>query len=159
MDKDESYMRLALEEAKAAYDEKEVPVGAVLVMNDEVIGRGHNHRESLNAIHSHAEIEAIEDAAKKLGRWNLEGATLYVTLEPCLMCSGAIIQSKISRIVYGADDIERGAVVSKISAFEYFKNDACPLIFRGVLGEECKALISAFFSEQRKQKNNFETKK
>ena len=152
MAKDLEYMALALEEAKAAYRENEVPVGAILVMNDMVIGRGHNHRENKNAIHSHAEIEAIEDAAKKLGRWNLEGATLYVTLEPCLMCAGAIIQSKISRLVYGADDLERGAVVSKLSAFEYFKTDACPLVYKGILAEESKQLITSFFEEQRKSK-------
>ena len=152
MDLDEKYMALALIEAEAAYQENEVPVGAILVMNNEVVGRGHNHRESKNEIHSHAEIEAIEDAAKKLGRWNLEGATLYVTLEPCLMCAGAIIQSKISRLVYGADDVDRGAVVSKLSAFEYFKNDSAPLINRGVKEKECRELLLRFFKETRDSK-------
>ena len=152
MDLDEKYMAFAIEEAEAAYRENEVPVGAVLVMNGEIIGRGHNHREAKLAISSHAEIEAIEDAANKLGRWNLEGATLYVTLEPCLMCAGAIVQSKISRLVYGADDVDRGAVRSKLSAFEYFKNDACPLVSRGVKEEECKALIGDFFKETRLRK-------
>ncbi|MBP5091254.1 MAG: nucleoside deaminase, partial [Bacilli bacterium] len=141
-----------LEEAKAAYAENEVPVGAILVMNGEVIGRGHNHREKQLEIHSHAEIEAIEEGAKRIGRWNLDGATLYVTLEPCLMCAGAIIQSKISRLVYGADDDERGAVVSRLSAFEYFKGDANPLIYKGILKDECKELLSEFFASQRKEK-------
>ena len=149
MDLDEKYMALALIEAEAAYQENEVPVGAILVMNNEVVGRGHNNRDSKNDIHSHAEIEAIEDTAKKLGRWNLEGATLYVTLEPCLMCAGAIIQSKISRLVYGADDVDRGAVVSKLSAFEYFKHDSAPLINRGVKEKECRELLLNFFKETR----------
>jgi tRNA(adenine34) deaminase len=150
MDLDEKYMALALIEAEAAYQENEVPVGAILVMNNEVVGRGHNHRESKNEIHSHAEIEAIEDAAKKLGRWNLEGATLYVTLEPCLMCAGAIIQSKISRLVYGAEDPDRGAIVHTVQSFELYKKDNDPLVSRGILQQECETLLKEFFALQRK---------
>ena len=148
---DAECMRIALEEAEAAFEENEVPVGAIIVLNGQIIGRGHNHREERHDISSHAEIEALKDAARRLGRWDLSGATLYVTLEPCLMCSGAIIQSRVSRLVFGADDPDRGAVVSRVLAFEHFKGDSDPLISRGILEKESKDLLKRFFSKKREE--------
>ncbi len=146
---DEELMALAINEAKKAYEENEVPVGAAVVLNDKVIGLGHNKRESKLDISSHAEIEAIKSAAKTLGSWNLEGCTLYVTVEPCLMCSGAILQSNIHRVVYGADDPTMGAVCSRFGAFDDPSFANRPLITKGVLENECKTLIKKFFEELR----------
>ena len=140
-------MELALEEAKKALSEGEVPVGAVLVKGDEVIAKGHNTRERENDISGHAEIVAMKEGAKKLGRWSLEECTLYVTLEPCLMCAGAIMQSRIRSLVYGADDPKVGAITSKYHVFDH--QDSGILIYGGERAKECKALLDAFFAQQR----------
>ena len=147
---DEEAMKLALLEAEKAAKENEVPVGAVVVFNGEVIGKGHNERESHHDISSHAEIEAIKAAEATLGNWRLDGATLYVTMEPCLMCAGAILQSRLARLVYAVDDPKAGAVVSNSGVFNdpVFKNR--PLVSRGVLSEEASQLLADFFNQKRK---------
>ncbi|MCQ2741896.1 MAG: nucleoside deaminase [Bacilli bacterium] len=146
---DEKYMAMALEEAKTAFAEGEVPVGAIVVLNDEVIAKAHNTRETHNEISGHAEIKAIEMAEKALGRWTLDGCTLYVTLEPCLMCSGAIMQSRIKRVVFGSSDEKKGAVTSNYYVFDDPKSESHPLISKGVLKEECGKILKDFFSNKR----------
>ena len=143
----EAYMKIALEEACKALEEGEVPVGAVLVKDGEIIARGHNHRESLHDISSHAEIEVLKEAGKKLGSWSLEGCILYVTLEPCLMCAGAIEQARISTLIYGADDPSEGAITSKRAVFD--GNSGPLLVYRGILKEECSGLLKSFFLAKR----------
>jgi tRNA(adenine34) deaminase len=148
---DEEYMREALKSAQKALGLGEIPVGAVVVFEGKIVGRGFNQRESKNDVSSHAEIEALREAGKTLGRWKLTGATLYVTLEPCLMCASAIQQAHIFRVVYGADDPEDGA----ISAHHYIYDDPAlgerPLVSRGVLGEESSILLKDFFFNRRKK--------
>lgn len=142
---DEFYMKEALREAELAFEAGEVPVGAVLVYEGEIIARGHNQKEEKKDASSHAEIEAIREGERILNRWDLTGCTLYVTLEPCLMCAGAILQSRLSRLVFGADDPQRGAIVSCFNAFEYFKKDSDPLVSRGVLSSSCQDILLKFF--------------
>jgi len=144
---DEYYMREALKEAKVALSLGEVPVGAVIVKNGEIIGRGHNTRETEVNISGHAEINAIVDAEKRLGRWSLEGCALYVTLEPCLMCSGAIRQSRLCSIVFGASDPAEGAVVSNHHVFD--ADNARQTVVRGILQEECAKVLNDFFEAVR----------
>ena len=148
-EKDVIFMKEALKEAEAAFNDGEVPVGAVVVKDGQIIGRGHNRKEAKNDVSSHAEIEAIRAASSYLGSWSLSGCTLYVTLEPCLMCAGAIVQSRISRLVYGAEDIDRGAIVHTVQSFELYKKDNDPLVSRGVLQDECETLLKKFFALQR----------
>jgi tRNA(adenine34) deaminase len=150
MESDEFYMAVALEEARLAAQEGEVPVGAVVVYKDAIIAKGHNHREAKKDISSHAEIEALMRAAQHLGSWSLQGCTLYVTLEPCLMCSGAIMQSRIHRLVFGANDEKKGAVVSNFFVFDNPQAEAHPLINKGILKDESEALLSTFFASRRK---------
>lgn len=150
MTRDEEYMRLALAEAEAAEKEGEVPVGAVVVFDGEVIAKGHNAREKDLDIAGHAEIVALKKAALALGRWSLEGCTLYVTLEPCLMCAGAIRQSRISTLVFGARDAEEGAVVSRHHVFD--QDNGVQTIQTGVLEEDCAAIIKRFFLKKRREK-------
>jgi len=146
---DEKWMKAALLEAQKAFHEGEVPVGAVVVKDNELISKGHNHREKNKAISGHAEIEAIEEAEKKLGRWTLEGCTLYVTLEPCLMCAGAIMQARLFRIVYASLDEKKGAVTSNYFVFDQPKAESHPLVSRGILEKEASALLTSFFANKR----------
>ncbi len=139
-------MKIALREARLALAEGEVPVGAVIVKDGKVIAQAHNSREKDLDISGHAEINAMKLAAKVLGRWSLEGCAIYVTLEPCLMCGAALIQSRISTIVYGADDPQYGAVSQKGSLFDQSK----ALVYRGVMKEECAAVIDEFFAGKRR---------
>lgn len=148
----ESFMRAALEEAKKAKAEKEVPVGAVVVYEGKIISAGRNRREVLKNSVFHAEIEAIHRACKKLGRWRLSGCSLYVTLEPCPMCAGAIINSRISNLIYGASDPKAGSCKSVINLFDLPYNHK-PQVVSGVLKEECSEILSSFFKELRKQKS------
>ncbi len=144
----EEYMRAALDEAKLAAAEGETPVGAVIVRNGEIIARAHNMRESgRNALY-HAELMCIDSACRLLGGWRLPGCTLYVTLEPCPMCAGAIINSRIERVVYGAPDPKAGSLgsVTDLSALPYNHR---PEVTRGVLAGECGSLLSDFFAELR----------
>lgn len=142
-------MEEALKEACLAFDEGEVPVGAVVVKNGKIIGRGHNTRETDLDIAGHAEINAMREAAKALKRWTLSGCDIYVTLEPCQMCGAAILQSRISTIVYGADDPEYGAFSQPKGIFDQCK----PLVYRGVMKEECEELLMQFFVIKRIEKN------
>lgn len=146
----EYYMDIALKEAKIALEEGEVPIGAVVVKNGLVIGKGHNRREAKNDISSHAEIEAIVDAEKTMGTWLLEGCSLFVTIEPCLMCSGAIKQARIFSLYYGANDPSMGAIKSNYFVFDEIGKNGNPLIYSGIRENECASLVKDFFSRQRK---------
>ena len=144
---DEKYMLLALEKARKAESEDEVPVGAVIVRNGEVIASAYNTREyGKNALY-HAEIKAIDEACKKLGGWRLVGCTMYVTLEPCPKCAGAIINARIERVVYGAPDHKAGAFGTMINLTDYplYK----PEIVSGVLKDDCAKILSDFFKKKR----------
>ena len=149
MDYDKKFMLEALKEAKKAEVIDEVPIGAVLVIDNKIIARGHNVRETKKDPLGHAELIAIKKASKKLDAWRLNEATLYVTLEPCLMCSGAIIQSRIKRVVFGADDFKGGAFGSSIDVLDAKNINHHPEIVRGVLKEECSEIISNFFKKKR----------
>lgn len=141
------YMKLALKEAKKAYDKDEVPVGAVIVIDNKVVAKAHNLRETKNSAIAHAEILAIEKACKKVG-WRLEQASMYVTLEPCSMCSGAIIQARIKNLYYGAEDKKTGAAGSVLNLFNYDFNHKVN-VFKGLLATESTALIKGFFKKLR----------
>ncbi len=144
------FMEEALKEARIAFSHGEVPVGAIIAKDGEIIGRGHNERESKNDISSHAEIEAIKEAEKTLGRWSLEGCSLYVTIEPCLMCSGAIKQARISSVFYGANDPSIGAVKSHYHVYDDSDIEYNPLVYSGIRERECGELMRAFFADKRK---------
>ena len=150
----ENYMREALSLAREAAQEGEVPVGCVIVKDGEIIGRGRNRREELQRTSSHAEMEAIAQANERLRSWRLDGCTLYVTLEPCPMCSGAIINSRLKRVVYGARDPKAGCCGSLTDLFALPFNHH-PVIESGLLEDEAQALLQDFFvmlREKRKKK-------
>ena len=149
---DEYYMKLAIKEAEKARKIDEAPIGCVIVRDDCVIARGHNTRETKRNPLNHAELHAIGKASKKLDSWRLEGCTLYVTLEPCPMCAGAIIQSRINRVVFGAYDYKAGSICSKTNLFEPGLYNHDVQWQGGVLEEECSTLLSNFFAELRKRK-------
>lgn len=142
---DRRMMKLAIAEARKAYDANEVPVGAVIVCGDRVIGRGHNLTESLGDVTAHAEMQALTAAANTLGGKYLTGCTLYVTVEPCVMCAGALGWSQISRIVYGASDPKRGYSVMTSRSPLHPQCEVTP----GVLAAECAALMRSFFGKKR----------
>ncbi len=151
-EKDRIFMNQALEEAKKAALLGEVPIGAVLVYEGEIIARAHNLRETTQNATTHAELMVIQEACKKLGSWRLEQTTLYVTLEPCPMCAGAILQSRVPRVVYGARDIKAGCVDS----LYHLLNDArfnhdCD-VTEGILAEECGQILTDFFRALRERK-------
>lgn len=146
----EEYMKLALQEAEAAFGEDEVPVGAIIVHEARVIARAHNQREGLHDPTAHAEMVAITQAAESLGSWRLEGCTLYVTLEPCPMCAGAIIQARIATVVYGATDPKAGAVRTLYRLLEDTRlNHTCQVV-SDILAEPCGEILTQFFRQQRK---------
>ncbi|MBR3722466.1 MAG: tRNA adenosine(34) deaminase TadA [Selenomonadaceae bacterium] len=148
--KDADYMRLAIAEAKKAAYMGEVPVGAVIIDKDgEIIATAHNLRETLNDPTAHAEILAIRNAGEKLRKWRLEDLMIYVTLEPCPMCAGAILESRIGRLVYGAMDIRRGGVESIFALLWHKEISSNTEIRAGVLEDECKELLKKFFTEKR----------
>ena len=148
MDKEE-YMDLALELAREAYSAGEVPVGCVICGPDgSVIGRGRNRREETHDATSHAEIEAIREACANIGSWRLEDCTIYVTLEPCPMCTGAIINSRIPRVVFGARDGVTGSCGSVIDLFSE-RYGHSPAVYAGIRGDECSSILKSFFSELR----------
>lgn len=151
MKSNEYYIKEALKEAKKAYLIDEVPVGCVIVHNDKIIARGYNKREKLNSSLAHAEIIAIKKACRKLNSWRLEDCVMYITLEPCIMCAGAIIQARIPTVYYGAYDYRFGAHISKTNLFDLKLNHTVN-IKGGILEEECKDLISQFFKELRLKK-------
>lgn len=148
MNMDEKYMRMALELAQMAADEGEVPVGAVVVQGDRVVGTGRNRREIGKNALAHAEIEAINEACQTLGGWRLSGCTLYVTLEPCPMCAGAIINARIDRVVQGTTDPKAGSCGSLINLFTVPYNHK-PELTEGVLAEECGQILKNFFRNLR----------
>lgn len=154
MDEDAVYMSLAIEQARLAAAEGEVPIGAVLVCDGAVVAHGRNARESAADPTAHAELIAIREGAERLGRWRLSGCTLYVTLEPCPMCAGALVNARIDRLVYGASDPKAGAVgtLYDLSADprlnHRFEVTAC------VLGDECSRLLTEFFRGLRASRND-----
>lgn len=145
------FMKEAIRLAEEAAKEGEVPVGAVAVWDGEIVGRGRNRREKDKNALAHAEIEAINEACKTLGGWRLWKCDLYVTLEPCPMCTGAIINSRIKRLIYGASDYKAGSVGSVVNLFELPYNHK-PEIVRGVCEEECSQLLTDFFRNLRNKK-------
>lgn len=146
---DEKYMKEAIKEAKKAYKLKEVPIGCVIVYQGKIIGRGYNRRNTDKSTLSHAEITAIRKASKFIGDWRLEGCTLYVTLEPCQMCSGAIIQARIDKVVMGAMNPKAGCGGSLLNILENESFNHQAEVIRGVLEEECSDLLTSFFKDLR----------
>ena len=145
---DERFMKEALVLAREAFEDGEVPVGCVIVRGDEIVGRGRNRREQGKSALAHAEVEAIAEACRNLGGWRLWECTLYVTLEPCPMCAGAIINARIPRVVYGARDSKFGACHSVCSLFSMAFNHH-PEVESGILEEEAAALLQEFFRNLR----------
>ncbi|MDO4458984.1 MAG: nucleoside deaminase [Clostridia bacterium] len=148
-------MTEALRLAEEAGDRGEIPVGAVCVLNGEIIGRGRNTREEFNDPLGHAEIMAIKEASEFLGTWRLTGVHLYVTLEPCPMCAGAIVNSRIERVIFGTEDLNMGACGSAVNIMK-IKHAFSPKIFRGFMEDECRELLKRFFAKLR---NKFPTAK
>jgi tRNA(adenine34) deaminase len=146
----EHFMRLALEEAERALEEKEAPIGAVIVHEDHVIARAHNQREQLHDPTAHAEMIAITQAAEALQSWRLEGTVLYVTLEPCPMCAGAIVQARIPLVVYGAADPKAGAVRTLYRLLDDPRLNHRCLVVPEVLAGPCGEILSRFFQQQRR---------
>ncbi len=151
--KKEQFMLKALNQAKLAYKKGETPVGAIIVKDGKIIARGHNLKEAKKDVTSHAEIEAIRKAAKKLGTWRLDGCEMYVTLEPCPMCAGAIIQSRISTLYIGAMDKRAGAAGSVVDLFRVKQFNHKVDVVIGLLHEECTKLLKNFFSALRRYKH------
>lgn len=152
INKHEIFMKKAIEEAEKAAKIGEVPIGAVIVKDGEMIATGYNKRETRQNALLHAEIEAINNACKKIGSWRLMHCDLYVTLEPCPMCAGAIINSRIKRLIFGAKDEKAGSCGSVINLFE-LKYNHRPEIISGVMEKNCRNLLSDFFKNLRKDKN------
>ena len=156
---DEFFMMEAIQEAKEAEELNEVPIGAVIVSNGEIIARAHNLRETTQNAVSHAELLAIEEACKAAGSWRLEKAVLYVTLEPCAMCSGAIMLSRIEKVVYGASDPKGGCAGTFMNLLQDERfNHQCEVV-SGVLEQECGQLLSDFFRSIRKKKKEEKRKR
>jgi tRNA(adenine34) deaminase len=149
---DEFFMNLALEEARKAEELGEVPIGAVIVRNGEVIGRGYNRREIDQDPLAHAELMAIRDASQTLGGWRLLDSTLYVTLEPCPMCAGAIVQSRISRVVFGTSDPKAGCAGTLMNLLQEPRFNHQVTLESKVCESECAAILKSFFKKLRKRK-------
>jgi tRNA(adenine34) deaminase len=145
----EFFMKKALEEAQKAFDEDEVPVGAVIVRNGEIIAAAHNNRELSKDATAHAEMLAIREACGKLGGWRLLDCDMYVTLEPCVMCSGAIFQSRIERLYIGAMDPKGGAAGSTLNLFEDYHFNHKTEVVKGILEAECSQILKDFFKRKR----------
>ena len=148
----EDFMKKALQQAKKAYDKLEVPVGAIIVKDGKVIASAYNQKETKIDTTKHAEILAIQKASKKLKSWRLIDCEMYVTLEPCTMCAGAIIQSRIKKVYYGALDEKTGAVGSKLNLFKDFKFNHKVEFENSILEKECRKLLQDFFKELRNNK-------
>ena len=149
MKNDEKYMKLAVAQAQKAFQNDEVPVGCVIVFDDQVVGKGYNQKEKKHCSVYDAEIVAIENACKKIGDWRLNGATLYVTMEPCAMCAGAIVNHRISRVVIGVMEPNFGACGSGVDILNNDKLNTHIKVESGILQEECKNLLQSFFKEKR----------
>ncbi len=150
-ERDLEFMRLALEQAQLAKASGEVPVGAVLVSNDQVIAAGHNQPITQNDPSGHAEILALRAAGQNLGNYRLPDTTLYVTLEPCMMCSGAIMHARVSRLVYGARDPKTGCVHSVLNLFDNQQLNHHTIVQGGILENQCAQVLKDFFKERRSQ--------
>lgn len=149
MTQDEKYMREAIKQAKKAYQLGEVPIGCVIVYRDKIIGRGYNRRNTDKNTLAHAEITAINKASKKMKDWRLEECTLYVTLEPCQMCAGAIVQARITEVVMGSMNPKAGCGGSILNLLEMPEFNHQVIVRRGVLAEECTRMLTTFFKELR----------
>lgn len=149
---EEKFMKEAIRQAKKAYALREVPIGCVIVYEGKIIARGYNRRNTDKNTTSHAEINAIRKASKKLGDWRLEGCTLYVTLEPCQMCAGAIVQARIDKVVIGSMNPKAGCAGSVLNLLEMDGFNHKVEVERGVLEEECSTMLSGFFKELRVEK-------
>ncbi len=152
MTSDESFMKQAVKQAKKAYDKLETPIGCVIVHEDKIIARGYNKRNMKKNTLAHAEILAINKASKVLGDWRLEDCTMYVTLEPCPMCAGAIVQARIPRMVIGSMNPKAGCAGSVLNLLQQDGLNHQVEITKGVLAEECSGLMTSFFRELRKKK-------
>lgn len=152
MTSDESFMKQAVKQAKKAYDKLETPIGCVIVHEDKIIARGYNKRNMKKNTLAHAEILAINKASKVLGDWRLEDCTMYVTLEPCPMCAGAIVQARIPRLVIGSMNPKAGCAGSVLNLLQQNGLNHQVEITKGVLAEECSGLMTSFFRELRKKK-------
>lgn len=155
---DEKFMKEAIKQAQKAYDKLEVPVGAVIVKDGKIIARAYNQKEEKNDTTNHAEILAIKKASKKLNSWRLLDCDMYVTLEPCSMCAGALIQSRIRKVYIGAPDEKTGACGSVLNLLEDYKFNHKVEVQQGVLRDECENLLKKFFKELRNLKKNKEEK-
>ncbi len=152
MTPDEKYMKAALREAKKAYKLEEVPIGCVIVQKDKIIARGYNRRNTDKNTLAHAEMSAIKKASKKTGDWRLEDCTMYVTLEPCQMCAGAIVQSRLGKVVIGSMNPKAGCAGSVINLLQMKQFNHQVEMVTGVLEEECSTMLSGFFQELREKK-------
>lgn len=152
MTQDEKYMKAALREAKKAYKLEEVPIGCVIVQKDKIIARGYNRRNTDKNTLAHAELSAIKKASRKTGDWRLEDCTMYVTLEPCQMCAGAIVQSRLGKVVIGSMNPKAGCAGSVINLLQMKQFNHQVEMVTGVLEEECSAMLSGFFQELREKK-------
>nr|WP_295280971.1 tRNA adenosine(34) deaminase TadA [uncultured Blautia sp.] len=152
MTEQEKYMKEAIRQAKKALVLEEVPIGCVIVCNGKIIARGYNRRNTDKNTLSHAELNAIKKASKKLGDWRLEGCTMYVTLEPCQMCAGALMQSRIDRVVIGSMNPKAGCAGSVLNLLEMDGFNHKVEVIRGILQDECSAMLSDFFRELREKK-------
>jgi tRNA(adenine34) deaminase len=147
--RDEYFMRLAIREAEAAAEHEDVPIGAVVVRDGEVVGAGHNERELRQDPTAHAEVLALREAARALGLWRVLDSVLYVTLEPCAMCAGAIVLARVPRVVYGCADPKAGAAGSVLDVLAEPRLNHRPEVAGGLLAEECAALLTGFFGARR----------
>ena len=150
----EKYMKIAYLEAEKARKKDEVPIGAVIVLDDKIISKAHNHMEKKQVATAHAEILCIEKACKKLKSWRLEGAKLYVTVEPCAMCAGAIVNARISEVIFGANEEKSGCAESKFPILSDNGLNHTVKFTGGVLKEECANLLKDYFKQKRKEKKN-----
>lgn len=155
---DKYFMKLALEEAKKAREIGEVPIGAIIVKDEKIIARGYNKREILKSPLAHAEIIAINESSEELDSWRLLDCTMYVTIEPCIMCAGAVVNSRIQRLVIGAMDPKMGACGSVVDLVRNEKFNHSVDLTYGVLGEECSKIIKDFFKDLREKKKNMRQK-
>ncbi|UZD74205.1 tRNA adenosine(34) deaminase TadA [Bacillus siamensis] len=155
---DEYYMREAIKEAEKAEAKGEVPIGAVLVLHDEIVARAHNLRETEQRSLAHAEMLAIDEACRKLGTWRLEDAVLYVTLEPCPMCAGAVVLSRVDKVVFGAFDPKGGCTGTLMNLLQEERFNHQAEVVSSVLEEECGEMLSAFFRKLRRQKKDMRKK-
>ncbi len=151
-DKDVFFMQMALKQAQIAYKKDEVPIGCVIVKDDVVIAKGYNQKTTKNSALLHAEIVALKKAQKKLNDWHLNDCTLYVTLEPCPMCAGACINTRIKKIVFGAPDPKAGCCGTLYNLAQDIRFNHRPQVVGGVLGQECGQILSNFFKGKRKEK-------